>query len=71
MQSFKYWVDLGWSYERGLEICDLSEDSHTVGVETEKNNIERQKQNLELEIEKEKQMLELKQENVDINSDEN
>lgn len=71
MQSFKYWVDLGGSYERGLEICDLSEDSHTVGVETEKNNIERQKQNLELELEKEKQMLALKQENVDINSDEN
>lgn len=50
MQAFKYWVDLGGIWERGLEITDLSDDSHTVGEESEKHLIDVEKRKIDNEI---------------------
>lgn len=67
MQAFKYWIDLGGTWERGLEITDLSDDSHLVGQECEAN-IEKVKQReIELEVEKEKRIKELDETNVEVN----
>lgn len=55
-QAFKYWVDLGGSWERGLEITDLSDDSHTVGEESEKHKLESDKQKADLEIYKQEEI---------------
>ena len=63
MQAFKYWIDLGGTWERGLEITDLSDDSHIVGLECAKHSLEVQRQELELEIEKEKRLNQKKQVN--------
>lgn len=63
MQAFKYWIDMGGTWERGLEITDLSDDSHIVGVECEKNSLEVQRQKMDLEIEKEQKINALKQTN--------
>ena len=67
MQSFKYWIDLGGTWERGLEITDLCDDSHIVGLECEKNRLNLQEQNIELEVEKERKLKSLEQENQDSN----
>ena len=63
MQAFKYWIDLGGTWERGLEITDLSDDSHIVGLECAKHSLEVQRQELELEIEKEKRLNQIIQAN--------
>lgn len=63
MQAFKYWIDLGGTWERGLEITDLSDDSHIVGLECAKHSLEVQRQELELEIEKEKRLNQISQAN--------
>ena len=66
MQAFKYWIDLGGTWERGLEITDLSDDSHIVGLECANHSLEVQRQELELEIEKEKRLNQISQTNNDI-----
>lgn len=65
MQAFKYWVDMGGIWERGLEITDLSDDSHTVGEESEKNLEKIENRKIELEVKKTKLLSEIN------NSDEN
>lgn len=61
MQSFKYWVDLGGTWERGLELCDLTEDSYVVGKESEEHKKQLSKETLELEVQKEKELAKIKQ----------
>lgn len=68
MQAFKYWIDMGGTWERGLEITDLCDDSHVVGVECEENIDKLKQKEIDLEIEKEKKINDLKNQN---NNDDN
>lgn len=72
MQSFKYWIDLGGSFERGLELTDLCEDSHTIGVESEEHKKMIEERQIELEVMKQKKLSENEtNSNQDINGSEN
>lgn len=59
MQSFKYWIDLGGTWERGLEITDLCDDSHMVAMECEENSKKIQMEQIDLEIKKEQKLSQL------------
>lgn len=60
MQSFKYWIDMGGTWERGLELCDLTEDSYVVGKESEEHLRQVEERELELEVRKETEIETLK-----------
>lgn len=53
-QSFKYFIDSGFTAEIALELADVCDDAHLVGTQMDKHIEEQKEKDLKLEIAKQK-----------------